>query len=43
VKIRGTKIVSDIRPLRITSEGVSISPKEVPFTLLKGEDKGDTI
>jgi len=43
VKIRGTKIVSDIRPLRITSEGVSISPKEVPFTLLKQEDTGGSI
>ncbi len=38
VKIRGTKIISDIRPLTITSGGVSVSPKEVPFTLLKRED-----
>jgi len=37
VKIRGTKIISDIRPVTITSEGVSISSKEVPFTLLKEE------
>jgi len=41
VKVRGTKIVSDIRPVTITSEGISISPKEVPFTLLKEEGGKD--
>lgn len=41
VKIRGSKINSDIRPVSIAGGGVSISPKEVPFTLLKREgDQG---
>lgn len=35
VKIRGAKINSDIRPMKITSEGVIIYPREVPFTLTK--------
>lgn len=35
VKLRGAKINSDIRPMKITSEGVSVYPKEVPFTLMK--------
>lgn len=37
VKIRGNKINSDIRPLKITSEGVVVYPREVPFTLVKEE------
>jgi KaiC/GvpD/RAD55 family RecA-like ATPase len=40
VKVRGNRIVSDIRPLRITDKGVVIDAKEVPFTLLKGGGEG---
>lgn len=35
VKVRGNKIISDIRPLKITDKGVVVDSKEVPFTLLK--------
>ncbi len=35
VKVRGNKIVSDIRSLKITDKGVVVYSKEVPFTLLK--------
>lgn len=37
VKIRGSKINSDIRPLKVTGEGVVVYPREVPFTLMKKE------
>ena len=40
VKIRGSKINSDIRPVKITSEGVVVYPREVPFTLLKKDEGG---
>ena len=34
-KMRGAKINSDIRPMKITNEGVVVYPSEVPFTLMK--------
>ena len=40
VKIRGSKINSDIRPVKITNEGVVVYPREVPFTLLKKDEGG---
>lgn len=40
VKIRGNKINSDIRPVKITNEGVVVYPKEVPFTLVKDGGTG---
>jgi len=40
VKIRGAKINSDIRPFKITNDGITIFPREVPFTLLKKEEVG---
>lgn len=40
VKIRGNKINSDIRPVKITGEGVVVYPKEVPFTLVKEDGAG---
>jgi KaiC/GvpD/RAD55 family RecA-like ATPase len=43
VKIRGSKINSDIRPFKITSEGVVVYPREVPFTLLKKEGSGSEL
>lgn len=41
VKVRGSKISSDIRPFKITAEGVVVYPREVPFTLLKKETGGE--
>jgi circadian clock protein KaiC len=35
VKVRGHKIINDIRPLKITEEGVVVYCNEVPFTLLR--------
>lgn len=37
VKIRGNRINSDIRPFKISSDGISVYPREVPFTLTKEE------